>query len=354
MIVQKTSTDLMNLLESSQQDITDMRTQINTIESELTKRLQIVKNIQEYSAREMTDLKEMFSNKIDKAVDNVIIFSKMELEGTYDTYGHWIQPSFLKTPTDIFNFGSVTGKIFKNNANVRINDYVKPEYNNMLMNDSIEGKSVAFEEFDTPNIELEITINPSDLLGATSFNAIEIMPYIPGSFNIMNMKIFTMQNYKNSADTPDLEITNEITEVGNSRILLDKTRDLYKFIMQIHINFRNNDGRYPFGLKHLYFLNGDLNPDSNIIFKVKRNNYIQYIGDDIILHDQNGKYDTTCTDEDIKLYMGYDAGVLSLEIATSKGLKQNPVPRNIKEFWVSMPVKRSLYSFTFKNLTLRT
>ena len=51
-----------------------------------------------------------------------------------------------------FNFGTITGKIFKNNANVKMNDTIKEEYTNMLMDDSITGKSVTFEEFDEPNI----------------------------------------------------------------------------------------------------------------------------------------------------------------------------------------------------------
>lgn len=45
-----------------------------------------------------------------------------------------------------------------------MNDTIKEEYTNMLMDDSITGKSVTFEEFDEPNITIEIEINPSDLL----------------------------------------------------------------------------------------------------------------------------------------------------------------------------------------------
>ena len=184
----------------------------------------------------------------------------------------------------------------------------------MLMHDSIVGKSISFEEFDTPDITIEIEINPSDLLGATNFNIIEILPYIPGSFDITGIKVFTMQDYRtNNTTVASLTIMNTISDVGASRIMIDQTRELWKIILNVHVNFSNSNNKYPFGLKHIYFLKGDYNPNSNIVFKVTKNKYIDWISEDIIIHDQNGKYESTCSEQNIKLYMEYNDGVPSLK-----------------------------------------
>ena len=89
------------------------------------------------------------------------------------------------------------------------------------------------------------------------------------------------------------------------------------------------------------------------MFKVIKDKYIDWISEDIIIHDQNGRYETTCSEQNIKLYAEYNNGVFSFEIATSKGLTQNPIPRNIKEFWVSMPIIRSINSIKFKEISTR-
>lgn len=355
MIQKMSSKDIMDLLEESQNSIKDIELNVNDMKSELEKRLSIIKNVQEYTQESIIDIKELLSDGLNDSVENIILLSQQEnAEGLYDKYGSIIHPAFIKTPTNVFNFGTITGKIFKNNANVKINDTIKEEYTNMLMDDSITGKSVTFEEFDEPNITIEIEINPSDLLGATDFNIIELLPYIPGSFDITGIKIFTMQDYQtNNPDVASLTIVNTIEEVGASRIMIDKTRELWKFILDVHINFQNSNGKYPFGLKHLYFLKGDYNTESNIIFKVIKDKYIDWISEDIIIHDQNGRYETTCNEQNIKLYAEYNNGVFSFEIATSKGLTQNPIPRNIKEFWVSMPIIRSINSIKFKEISTR-
>lgn len=355
MIKKATSKDLMNILETSQLSISNLIDNVNNIQTELEKRLLVIKNTQEYNNNELESIKEILSNEqTNNTINKTIVISKAEImSGIYDKYGNTVHASFLKTPYDIFNFGSVTGKIFKNNVNIKINDIIKEEYSNMLKDDSIKDKSVFFEEYDEPNIKLEIEINPSDLLGATSFNTIDFLPFLSGSFNIEQIDIYTMQDYQTKATLPSLTITNKMNNIGMSRLLLDKTRDLWKISFNIHVNFKNSNNKYPFGLKHLYFLKADLNPNSNIIFKVKQDNYIDWISEDIVIHDQNGRYETTCTDQNIKLYMSYVSGVLSYEIDTSKGLSQNPLNRNIKEFYVSMPVLKSINSIKFAEIKNR-
>ena len=164
MIQKISSKDIMDLLEESQNSIKDIELNVNDMKSELEKRLSIIKNVQEYTQESIIDIKELLSDGLNDSVENIILLSQQEnAEGLYDKYGSIIHPAFIKTPTNVFNFGTITGKIFKNNANVKMNDTIKEEYTNMLMDDSITGKSVTFEEFDEPNITIEIEINPSDL-----------------------------------------------------------------------------------------------------------------------------------------------------------------------------------------------
>ena len=355
MIQKITSQNLMNMFDESKQSISTLESNIDNIEKELSKKITIIKNIQEYSNKELLDLKELLSNgNAEKAYTTILLCDAKDKTGIYDSYGSTIHPAFLKTPYDIFNFDSVTGKIFKNNANVKINDVIKEEYNNILINDDIATKTSVFEEYSDPDIKIEIEINPGDLLGATSFNTIEILPFIPGSFNINEINIYTMQDYQNNNNSaPSLTITNNMENIEARRLLLDKSRDLWKIDFSIHINYKNSNGLYPFGLKHLYFLNTSLNPNSNIIFKISKDDYIQWISEDIIIHDQNGKYETTCTEQNIELYMNYMNGVLDYKIDTSKGLAQNIINRNIKEFWVYMPILKTIKSIQFKNVSTK-
>lgn len=356
MIKKTTSTDLMNILEESQQSFSDLETNINNLQKELERKIVIVKNIQEYNNSELLNIKEiLLNNKLNNDIDNTIVLSNTQIEsGIYDVYGTTVHSAFLKTPYDIFNFGSVTGKIFKDNANVKINNIVKEEYTNILMSDENINKQFVFEEYDTPDVKIEIEINPEDLLGSTGFNAIEFLPFIPGSFSINKIEIYTMQDYQNNNTTiPSFTMTNNLQNIGANRLLMDKTRDLWKIVFNIYVNYKNLNGMYPFGLKHLYFLKGNFNPNSNVIFKVTKDNYIDTISEDIIMHDQNGKYETTCTEQGIKLYMSYMSGVLDYKIETSQGLTQNPINRNIKEFYVSMPILKSINSITFKSITTR-
>ena len=133
MIQKMSSKDIMDLLEESQNSIKDIELNVNDIKSELEKRLSIIKNVQEYTQESIIDIKELLSNGFSDNVENIILLSQQEAtEGLYDKYGSVIHPAFIKTPTNVFNFGTISGKIFKNNANVKINDAIKLEYTNIM------------------------------------------------------------------------------------------------------------------------------------------------------------------------------------------------------------------------------
>ena len=344
----------MNTLHDSQQSIQRLDDKISTINNELVKKLNVISNAQEFALKQTLEVKELVNDGYDNNAKNKVVFAKADIVGgIFDIYGSTVHPAFVKAPSNVFNFGTTTGQIFKNNANVRINDVAKESYKDMLMHDSIPNKGVMFEEFDSPRITLQVEINPDDLLGATDFNIIELLPYLPGSFDIRAIRVFTMQDYRQNALTPTCSINSNIEDFGASRIVMDKTYQLWKCEIDILLTFQNAAGKFPFGLKHCYFLKGNYDPDSHIIVKVSQDRFIDWISDDIVLHDQNGIYETTCEAEDIKLYMSYLNDILSLEISTSIGVGENPIPKNIKEFYAKIPLPCSMVSMKFDQIEPR-
>jgi hypothetical protein len=346
------SKQLMDVMKKSQDAISTLETDINLTKSELAKRLNVIKNVQDYTLKQTTELNLAIADGLRKDTVDKVVLAKADIKsGVYNIFGSTMHPAFVRTPTDIFNLSTVAGPVFKNNATVKVNGSVNDAFKNMLMSDAITGKSIAFDVFDRQDIMLEITVNPEDLLGSTDFNIIEILPYIPGSFTIKQIEVYTMQSYATNSAVADLIIKKDITNFGASRIMIDTTRTLYRIIFTIRLDYQNDDGKYPFGIKHMYFLKGNYDTKSNVIVKLNHDKYIGSIGEDIIVTDQNGTYSSTCKEEGIKLYMSYDNGVLGYEITTSHGLAENTLARNIKEFYASIPIDRSMISIKFDDIT---
>lgn len=354
MLNQKNSKQLMQTLHDSQNSIKEVEDKLSIIDNELTKRLMVITNAQELALKQTQELQEMIKGGYDSNAQTKTVFAKADIVGgTYDIFGSTVHPAFIKPPANVFNFGTTKGQVFKNNANVRINDVVKENYKSMLMHDSIADKGVAFEEFNKPDITLEVEVNPDDLLGATDFNVIEILPYLPGSFKIKGIEIFTMQDYRQKEEVASVAYFDTLEDFGAHRYVLPNTKQLWKCIFHIELTFRNSDGKYPFGLKHLYFLKGAQDTESEIIVRIPRDHYIDWISEKIQVHDQHGTYDSTCNEQGIKLYMSYITNVLSLEIATSLSGGENPILKNIKEFYAKIPVNRSMVSLKFDKIKNR-
>lgn len=350
MIHKLNSRQIMERLASSQTALEDLETQISIMDSEMMHELAIVGNVQEYALEQLACLRGQGGASCD--AQNRIVFAKADiLDGLFERYGMTIHPAFIKEPTNVFNFGTAGGWIFKNNATVFINDAAKEGYKFMLMHDSLSEKRAAFEEFDEPNLTLKVEVNPDDLLGSTDFNIIELLPCIPGSFDITDIRVYTMQDYhRANTSVPTVQLANTIGSCGASRIMIGETRTFYKCEIDIQLNFQNARGKYPFGVRHLYFLKGNYDPDSYVLVHMKHDKFIEWVSEDVVLRDQNGVYESTCTDEKIKLFMSYVANTPAIEIATSVSEGENPIPRNIKEIFVRIPVLCSMVSMEFKTV----
>ena len=345
------SKQMMDTMQAAQDSIIQIDKDINYMKSGLAKRLELIRNIQSFNSLQATLLKESADGgEASNGRTKYLLARANAVNGIYDTYGLMVHPKFIKEPINIFNIESAAGYIYKNNANVYIDNAQRQDFNDMLIEDSVAEKGIAFAQFDHPDILLEVRLDEKDMLGSTNFNIIEFLPYIPGSFTVKAISVYTTQSHLDGKVTPDFYIAHDISNFSAGRIMIDQTRSLYRCVIAIHIDYRNEDGMYPFGMKHLYFLKGDYNQKSNIIFKANHGRYIDTIGENIRVIDQNGEYDSTCAAEGIKLYMDFDGYNPRYEIATSQGLIENPLTKNIKEFYVSMPVDRSITSIEFTDI----
>ena len=353
-ITQVNSQSLMGLLENSKNRITALEQNAATMKLNLDHRLAVINNMLEYEQKQATELKSLVENGrwVEQATKIVLPRANV-VEGVYSQFGSTFHPKFLKDPTDVFNFRTVTGYSFKDQGVIMINDTVKTQYKSALMHDTISGQDICFEEFETPNLTISIKINPAELLGSTAFNVIELVPYIPGSFSIQSCQVYSLQGYYMGETTAESSMPNTISNVGCCRLLLDQTINLYELRLGIRINYQNSEGYYPFGLKHLYLLNADMDKNSYAVLKISENNYIDTISEDITIVDQTGTVSTNCRDEGIELYQDWLSGVGVDSIATTKGLTSNPIPRDIKEFCVYLPIVRSITSLQFNAINLR-
>jgi hypothetical protein len=354
MIPKMNSKELSEILRISQGSIAKIEANMNLVKHDLSDKLTVIKNEQEYSMQELLNISELLNGNSSKDLKNRIVYARQSgLGGSYDIYGSTVHPKFVKDPNNIFNFITSMGPVFKNNANVRINGTASEKYRSILMHDSIAGKSVAFGEYDTADIKLEIEVNVGDLLGDTMFNMIEIAPYLPGSFTINSIDVYKIQSYLTQSVLPAYSMTLPIHKAGACRIMMDQKYSLYKMVMNITINYKNRNGKYPFGLRHLYFYNGEFDPNSHVIAKIDKNKFIDWISEDIVIRDQLGLYESTCTSQGVKLYMVYSDGLLQYEVAPSKGLTENIIARNTKELYVKQPLFCSVISLEFADIVNR-
>lgn len=338
-------------MQSAQDSITQINKDVNYMKSGLAKRLELIHNVQSFNLKQMNLLKKSANGGEASNGRTKFLLANVEtMNGIYDKYGLTVHPKFIKKPTNIFNIESSAGYIYKNNASVYIDGTLRQDFNDILIEDSVAEKGVAFACFNKPDIVLEVRLDEKDELGSTDFNIIEFLPYIPGSFTINAISVYTMQSYKAGRITPDFYIMRDLKNFTAGRIMIDTTRTLYRCVFSIKLDYKNDDGVYPFGMRHLYFLKGEYNAKSSIVFRANHGRYIDTIGENIRVIDQNGEYDSTCTEEGIRLYMDCDEFTPLYEISTSQGLIENPLTKNIKEFYVVMPIDRSITSIEFTDI----
>lgn len=354
MIKKLSSKQMMDTFDEAESRLETLRESTDAMRLELNKKIKVFEDSIEFATTSLNKYNEYLLTK-ERINNNTTILSEPDIiiYGKYDAYGISVGPQSVSKQVNVFNIMSPTGAIYKANANIYINSKVANDHTGMLMHDSIKAKTMSYEEFDTSDITLRIEVNPGNLLGATNFNQLEFLPQLPGSFDIRQIRIFTMQDYMNKSENPSFNKSVSIPSVGPSRFLFEDSHNLYALELDIHLNFQNGNNKFPFGMRHIYFLQSNFNPSSSVILKLTREKYIDYISDKIILHDQNGIRNTTCTEEHIKLYAAYSNGVLSQEITTTKGVVPNTISWNIHDIYLEIPLTKNIVSLKFNTISER-
>jgi hypothetical protein len=193
---------------------------------------------------------------------------------------------------------------------------------------------------------MAVQINVGNIVGGTNFNMIEFVPYLPGSFNINQIRIYTIDQYlKQDMILPDRILSDKIKNVGMTRIALDNIYQLYRIEFDIEVTYQDNG--YPFGLKHLYFYNYASDTESDFLaLEVDMEDYIDSVGEGIKIVTAYDTIETTSSKYGIEYYLFYDNGVFQTPLS-------NPIARNITKFYAKIPLKQPLVGIEFLEISLR-
>lgn len=311
---------------------------IDDVKTELGTRLELLDTQYEYSLNMLMNLKNRPS-----AQDGKIIFNETEKYGMFDSFGMTIHPKMTKTPRNIFNYLSTRGYLFKDNIRVTVNELPSPHLAEALKEDTIPGKQLHIDKYDTDILDIVVLPDLKNPLGSLKCNMIEFLPFLPGSFNIEYINIYARENLVSPAHT----ISGGITNVGAQRLILSEKVDIGKIEMRVKLLYKDSTGQYPFGLHHLYFQEANFVSGSYVIVRTDRNSNINYIYDKLAMKTQYGISSEESSKEwGIRYYASYDGDTLSHEIDLSTPTNPNYVSMNTKTVFIYVPVIASMMSIT--------
>lgn len=362
----------MESFYKAQEDIKNINAEVERVRSAMNTKLAILNSINSYTA----SMEQAILQGSDRSSGYRIIFNHDKdriAGGRYDSYGQTVHAKYVRLPVNIFNVLTESGPLFKSNVSVSIYEsddgsesWAKPaasykaEYADMLKHESDKTKEDVFLHFTKDKITLEIQLGTGSLVGMSSFDTLEICPYMPGSFDIDEMRLYTMQQYLEQDMISPKYYTGRETDggtslafakdVGNCRIALGEAQQLYSMEIDLHLKYDDGTG-FPFGLRHLYFLNTAADSSSDhIIVEVETDDYIESIGKGIRLYTADGYVDDSYTSESygIEYYMFYSNDALSNLIDPNTN-----IARNIKSFFAKVPLKQPLIGIEFTEVELR-
>lgn len=307
----------------------------------------------------------VFALDKDKIAGNRVVDSQ-----GYTQYGQTAHASFISLPAQVCNILTDTGPIFKDNASVsfiteqsgeEVDDY-SYSYANILRHEADPDKEDVFHTFPVSHVTLRVEIKPSLLIGNSSCNLIELCPYLPGTFAISEIRVWTMDQYlSNDLEAPAFTTPGSVSyqNMGAARIYIDPvghtTFSLYRIEFDLVIQQQENG--YSFGLKHLYFYNANMDTaNSYVIVKIEKDGYVSSVGQTITAVSPEGpttvQPESYYPDDDpenyIRFYMFYENGSLQNEISRSAA-----IARNITSFYAKVPLFRPIKAISFNGVKTR-
>ena len=373
MIQQENSLVLMNQIDSMQKDIKDIKQTTVLLEEQIKTKLAILDTYEAITTSMLASIEDIEEKT--RTQDSIVFALDTDrfLGDAFSFYGHTIHPQLAGLSDQMFNFLTSTGPLFKDNVSVSFSYDIntmengeqvsktvtdkKYQYCDLLKYETDDSKQDVFQIFPTNQIKMTVELNPTNLIGNTQCNMIEICPYLPGTFTINEIRGWTIEQYLSGELTDEMIVANPplqagpYVNVGPERICLDNTYQLYRIEFDITIHTENTEVQgYPFGLRHLYFYNAKMDKqNSYVIGVIKKDKYVNTIGDSVTVTTPEGKkpYQPT-EDDDLKFYAVYENGMLQGKLTVG-----SPLARNLKTIYVKIPIKESIKAITFNNIQTR-
>ena len=377
MIPKQNSLELMDMIDETvarakriESDLATIKTQtetklaiLNTCYASANQTLEALENSIIEKTRQQDTV--VFSLDTDKAKGSRVVGSQ-----GYTLYGQTAHASFVSLPSQVFNILTDTGPIFKDNAKVwfiteedgeTVEDY-EYKYCNILKQETDPSKEDVFHTFSTGQVTLRIETMPSYLIGGARCNMVELCPYLPGTFSIREIRVWTIDQYLSNDLTIPAYISPEIVSYNNmgaARFYLDAAdhRTLQIYRVEFDLVIKQQENGYPFGLKHIYFYDATMDTaNSYAIVKIEKDNYIGSIGRTVTVTTPEGQNTIQpkqyCYSEDpdncIRFYMLYENGALQNELTYD-----NAIARNITSFYIKIPLFKPIKAITLNDVTTR-
>ena len=345
------SKDLTERLRSADVKIDEVKNKIEDIQRDLSQKINIIHNEETFASRKLEELYLYIEggNHLGNNRKEKIVFGMDEpINKEYELFGGTVHPEFLRAPKNVFNLTSRKGPLFRGNVVTYLNGVVDSNLKMALMQEGTIGKEPFFVESESDEVSIIVEVDRSALLGDTHFNMIELIPYLEGSFDIKSLDIRQI----NSPGEISMSVK-DIENVTKGRMMFDKKYELFSIEMTIKLNYKNESGLYPFGIHSLQFLDADFRSGSHVVCEIKRDQYIEYIGNNILIKTDQGMIESTLLDEGAQAYVSYSNGVLSGEVQISTDDIIYPIARNAKSLFVKIPLNKSIKSIALLELETR-
>lgn len=275
-----------------------------------------------------------------------VVFANKEnvVGGLYDEFGTTVYPKAL-TERNLFNISSQTGYLFRSDIEVRVGSHFDGNFEMFMKHETIQEKPF-FTEFTTSGFFIEVSPLLPAFGGSTVFNSVQIHPHLPGNSIIERIEV------KEDISGDYIEVASKVPCCA-SRIMMTRNYNMVSVRLWIEIKEPINEAFF-FGLKHLYFFSSHYDEDSEIIFSVERPNYIRSIHEKVSYTTPYGRFESTLRELGAKLYADYDFGQVRHELKPATDQEANVILRNIKKFYVKMPVpKTGISTFFFHSIQER-
>lgn len=349
MAIKKMSSQEYNkILSNATNKIESISQEMKTVKNDMIKKIMIINHEQEY-------LSQLYDKTIYAAQqdDTFVFLNNNKYQGLFDSYSSVVHAYFKQKPINVFNLKVVNGQesFFRDEVKVSINGVEDDYFKNILKAEDVSDKEIFFEEYEfesaintltdgTPVeeknnlITIKVETDKAKAIGISKFNVIEIDPYLYKSFNIEALNIYT-----DDSNVPKITINN-INKVGKTRFILDKKYEFKKVefvIRMLHNSNANGKSVWPFGIKHLFFLEADFRNDSYIVVDYTSENFIDEVKDSIEVITSTGIRTSSLSEEGIRIFLSRNNGMLENEQEPSNDIKK-PIARNLNTIYFHIPL----------------